>query len=445
MKTSLDRSRLVYIDNATYQLLRNEPSSFHRYVLAPLNIRGIVCIGCWGRSGSGLMSSMVDNHPELVQIYPQHSLIAANTEVLSEIGKAASIADAVNAIVACFAHVNGHPAEWRWTSLAEDRAGIFSEVLAHLLQAMSKDGHLTRRNAFLAIHAAYAQAMDCLPRTDTPFVVWQSHANDFAVRREIRGYFPEARFLVMGRYPPRARDSALVAFSEVLPQSLPEAYGHFFHSDPFHVSMQNLVFMREMGRQMYPGEDIVAVRFEDLHMRTRETMEWLGRWIGVAWHDSFLESTVRGVFGWGKASMYGSRFNIGTRTLSWEDYCTKAQSFIDLVKYRAYQDEFMEAWGYKAIPMPRIARFVALKILCYWPVRLQWRVLRKLLWRPAHLSRTKIIAEFFKRHRELAKEFRAGYACACKGNCEFPVVEKASVNDIKWPGPEIRTRLPSPA
>jgi hypothetical protein len=440
----LDRSRLKYTDDATNILLQNSARSLHGYVAFPQNIKGIVCIGHWGRSGSGLMSSMLDNHPELIQIYPHHSLLAVYTEVLPRVEHSESVEDIVNEILERFAHVDGHPVYW--TSLAEERAGIFSEVLSHHLNSQRKIGALTRRSVFLAVHAAYAFAMNCQPATNIPLIIWHSHSNNFELRRQIRNDFPEVRFIVMVRYPPRARDSSLLAFYEALPRAFPNARTLISHHSPFSISLMNLLVMGEMGRKTSNTEDIVAVRFEDLHMRTRQTMEWISHWIGIDWNESLLRSTLRGA-PWGKHSMYpvyGSRYNTGTRTLSYEDYYTKSQSRIDLIKYRAYQNEFMNTWSYNAFPLFKTTRFCALNIFCYWPTRLQWRALRNFLRNPGARSRAAIISEFFHEHWKLAKEFRAEFIRKRKAIGIGAVISKAPISEVKWPGSEIKNRNVGP-
>ena len=379
---------------------------------------------------------MFDSHPQIVQIYPQHGLNAAYLHVLPDIADLESVEDVVNAALRCFARVDGHSESW--TSLTEERAGVFSEVLAHHLFLQRTSRTLTRRSVFLAIHAAFAFAMDCLPKTDCPLVVWQSHANDFQLRRQIRKDFPEARFIVMARYPPRARDSALLAFSEAMPSAFPEAKGSFWHMDQFGVSLITLIHMAEMGRTMSDDEDIIAVRFEDLHMHTRQTMQWLAQWLGIEWDESLLQSTLRGV-GWGKHSMYpayGVRFNVGTRTLSYEDFYTRGQSRIDLIKYGAYQREFADAWAYDTSPTSPAITFLAMNVLCYWPTELQWRTLRTLMRHRGGRSRIEIFREFLKKHAELAKEFRSEYRRQRRKSGQYRVIGKAPVSDRRWPRPK---------
>lgn len=426
-----NRSHLTHSDEATFKIL--QAGGLRGYCASPQSIRGLVCIGAWGRSGSGLMSSMVDGHPEIVQIYPQHSLIAAYLEVLSALDSFKRVEDLVNAIVARFERVQHHP--WTWTSLTADRAGRFSEILAHYIASNASSGSLTRRDVFLFVHAAFAYAMEVEPETESPLIIWQSHANDFAMRQQIRSDFPEVRFLVMARYPARARDSAFLAFAEALPKAFPDNTEHYFHQYPFFVSMQNLLHMNEMGRQMFPGEEIVAIRFEDLHMRTKETMACLADWLRVRWDDRLLESTLRGVK-WGKFSMYpsyGEKYQVGTRSLTRQDFYTRGQSRIDLYKYGVYQEEFFKSWRYEVPRRSSIAKYLAMNVLCYWPVRLQWRTLRDFLREPRGRQRMDILRTFFQEHLKFANEFREFYRRNVRGDTK-PAVPLAQVCDVRWPG-----------
>jgi hypothetical protein len=323
-------------------------------------VRGPVGILHWAKSGSYLLCSLLDGHPQVLQnpfeamfLYPyrENELFAGRPQALLPKDE-----------VLQWAEANYDAIGGLRTSAAKAQADFMA--FFDLILSRRRNG-IGRPSLIKAVHVAYAAARRRPVSTTEPILVWNVHAINPV--ETLKSLHSDIRFVSTIRFPEKAIDSELFAFC--------------FQSPNFathEIVRRNLAGVFEMDRPLAARH--VAIRFEDMHCEPERTTRALASWIGVEWEPSLLESSIdgqpyyfpreyvhtkpgsdaRGVMGLGPERALDRTYS----TLGPVD-----RLVIRLVLKRHYAD-----WGYDSR-------------LRAWPPLIQDWVLRGLAWLPLRAQR----------------------------------------------------------
>jgi hypothetical protein len=306
---------------AANALFRAEQSRDLRSVIAD-KIKGLqhydvqamdraVAIGFWGRSGSILMSSHLDGHDDVLMLPGTQS---------DEIHKFSSL----YASLTLHQKLLAYPAFTKLYDKTGEGAGVggslfdgpfaisstqyYSAVLAigEVYGQWPPEFLMSRRALFLFVHIAYNLARGRRPASSRPLIVCALHWYDEARAREFVEDFPQAKFVHTIRDPITSFDRFFDwLFDAELLQPI----------DPLREKRATVVRVLQPARyisdvaalrvvrahivadQPYSGMEsrTRAIRFEDLHGDTAQTMRNLSDWLGLPYQPTLLGSTFNGI------------------------------------------------------------------------------------------------------------------------------------------------------
>lgn len=328
----------------------------------------IVAVGLWGRSGSYLLSNLLDGHPQTLALPPHSSHWIAHFIALFLV-RVEEGAFAEGSLLAPFvtAFCDGFPNLFSDTQEAraadyirlgpsgEWPAGVpraaFEIQFRDALAGLAERGTLTPRTLFAAIHTAYAAACGMTVEPD-PVIVWQAHNVqnyhwDFYER-----LLGPMQLLLTVRDPVRTYDSWLSATLEHLP------------CPPTTITAPRLFldYLRLTGHgcPVTAEKNIRAVRFEDMHNRTEAVLRAVAGWIGIRWDPVLLETTSDGKTVWFKT---GTRQVTGTRPIPRIQAAPKFCRWIDRLALRILFADAYAVWYRRKSPLPRQIRYWLIGLL----------------------------------------------------------------------------------
>lgn len=319
--------------------------SLQRLLHRPSNVRLAVALYYWGRSGSFLLHSFFDDHPEVLTV-PPYALYGAPTKIRERLAEGAGDRPALSRwIVETFSRLFEIDSHNRKLVSLQGAAGVvypgvdrnaFAQHLETCLQSTASEA-ISVGLVLGAIHVAYAAALGRTNlATDSPVIVLQAHDPGVASRVELAATFPEIRFLTCVRYPEKTLDS------------------HFHHMYREVEGMRDVAHLpRFLLTQLLSNDKLEevdvdrhrAVRFEDMHGATRTLTERLARWLDLSWHPRLLDSTVDGV-----PMLFRTKglsvTHAGPRSLSRKDLRLRWLNRHDRWRLRFVLEGNYREWGY---------------------------------------------------------------------------------------------------
>jgi len=331
------------------------------------NMERVVAICCWGRSGSLLLSSYFDSHPEvlalpsvcgqhLFKFYERYPTLSLRERLL------------------------GYPAFEQLHApffegdFAVSATQYYAAVLAisTAYEGLSEEFLDSRRAFFLFVHIAYNMALGRRSATATPLIVYAQHERSNERASQLVHDFPEAKFLHIVRDPisvfDREFDQWLGANADRLPPTEPlrdpketrplawntfstvapwNAFNCLVNKDCFHTGMESRTR---------------TVRFEDLHNDPEAIMRALADWLGVAYDARLVDSTFNGrpyVVSRGGKKWSGRREAQAKRHDPVHVY-RKDQGLM----YALFYEDF-DSWGYEH---PKVFRNRIVRCLVFVPI-----------------------------------------------------------------------------
>ena len=297
MKTTAAKSNLVKKPSVKKS---GAPPRFNAHI-GPADLTTIVAVFTSGRSGTGLISSLLDSHP-WVAATPDDVLMGfyvfweafgdLESEALIEafIDQFGTLFDGAEPSKnpkssTCFGETVG------FTTLGENRDQILSadvDVFRSSLREMLPRGKTVIRRLFLqALHVAYADAIGHQLEKGAVISIGL-HTPSRPVVIALSEDFSDARLLYMVRNPIQTLGSHFRIFmtgaknmDPVVPLKVIRA--RFLSGSP---ALENV---KSLSR---------AVRLEDLHRSPKRTMSAVCGWLGIPWDDTLLHSTFNGLKFW---------------------------------------------------------------------------------------------------------------------------------------------------
>ena len=297
--------------------------------IRPEDLRRVVSIHYYGRSGSLFLQSLLDGHPQVVMLpgtylagfyrfweifgqLPALKLLGAfiiNYDVLFDARSPVPLIHVGPNVGTTLGFDSMGENQDR--VLGVDRDEFVQSLLAHVIRACDNPNvdRLSRRFFLQAIHLAYAEALGRPILSKDVLIVLQTHNPYFdEVEPLYRDFGVDVKFLHCLREPIQALGSWYSHWWEAC--TSPDPRGA-----PFQLELAGTSIARGIDHAKpifaqyahhFPHDkrsrDIVAwaigntrgVRLEDLHQRPRATLEKVRAWLGIDWHDALLHSTFDG-------------------------------------------------------------------------------------------------------------------------------------------------------
>ena len=258
----------------------------------------VVTICHWGRSGSLLLSSYLDNHSHIVMLpYSASESIYgffAEYETLSVWEKliAYPTYSALKKKTEGDFFLRNNPSG----DFAIEPADYYEAVHA-LFEVHGNESSVrldTRPRFFQLVHAAYGVAIGRRPGNPQPLMVHAQHYMDENLAARLVEDFPAAQFIHTIRDPITGIDSWFGRKLEM------ELYGCDNRLDlmPRHLdiavaTMIDLLAWDKPHRGMESRTR--AIRFEDMHVAPEATMRRLAGWLGLPYQPCLVDSTWNGI------------------------------------------------------------------------------------------------------------------------------------------------------
>lgn len=307
-----------------------------------LNMERAAAVCFWGRSGSWLLASYLDSHDDVVLLPTDRS---EQIYRFFELHQLLSLHDKLIA----------YPIFWPnffQGDFAIEPRDYYAAVAALFdVYGNSPEPLLqTRRAFFQFLHVAYRLALDRRPATPRPLMFYSQHFWDEQLARRFDEDFPRARFLHTVRDP-------ITTYDRMFEFSLSTGRG----ADAPVWLLNHLV----KHGQPHTGMEsrTRAVRFEDLHNKTAETLNRVIDWLGLPHPAAELKSTFNGkpfVVERGGITWSGPRTEQTLR--SSRNVASADQAMLFALLY-----ENFIAWNYS---VPRIFKYTFIRTLACMPVLL---------------------------------------------------------------------------
>jgi Sulfotransferase family len=275
---------------AVQTLAAQKVELLRQYDVPGMNRAAAICY--WGRSGTLLLASYLDNHPDIVMLpvltsapiypfieeyeslsiwekliaYPEYSgLMRINEGEFAVTAAPVAAAEYYAAVQALFALYGNEPAAWL----------------------------NTRQRFFQFVHVAYAVGMGRQSDNPRPLMVYSQHyVNQDHAERFIED-FPNGQFIHTVRDPISGVDTW---FDRQTQMELNDRGRRSDLSsrflDPAVATMSVLLTWDCAHHGM--GTRSRAIRFEDMHLAPKATMDRLANWLGIPYHPCLIESTWNG-------------------------------------------------------------------------------------------------------------------------------------------------------
>jgi hypothetical protein len=338
-------------------------ASYNKYLLEyPEVINRCVSVHFWGRSGSFLLCSLFDKHPEVVCISlgGWMPIYMGLEERFKEI-ETYSQDDLYNALVPLMKYSDLRGYMKFVKQYGTEGIRYYASILMNSRDSLLKRGQpLNRANILKMLTICYMEASFQQVTTDDPLLVLSIHDTDpdLKVFQCLQEDFRDAKVIYCVRSPVKAFHS--------------HCYHHMFESvHPCVIQTPKLLLKRllhdaRIDQYLIP-EKAKVVRFEDIHNQPEKILNSIARWVDIKWSPFLLESTLMGK-PWEESL---GEFNLmGFSATKAKDNSTKYFSTVDRFKLNDFFKEQYVAWDYK--PMPTTSFFMLKFVINKLPLKILW-------------------------------------------------------------------------
>ena len=304
-KTSLDEAlnSLAELDNIVIQ--NPQPKNGSSELKMQLTEK-IVALVHWGRSGTGLLHSLIDGHPQvstLPSIYLSEYFDHSNWEKIISDGWGKIVEnfmaiydvlfDAASAIPVktkggMFLHNIGR--DERMTNVGDQRDEVLSVDKAffkeELFRLMNFHGQLDAILFFKLVHKAYDTAIRDF--NQKRLIFYHIHNPDTHSQLNFVRQSPKSTWVMMVRCPLQACESWLN-----------KSFARNNHSQ---IVGRISTMLFEIDNAIYEKQNAIGVRLEDLKQRPNQTIPALCDWMGIDNNKSLYVMTAQGKRWWGDPS-----------------------------------------------------------------------------------------------------------------------------------------------
>ena len=296
---------LNFIANADNSTITNPSGPSTTSVLKPVSTNKLIAMTHFGRSGTGLLHSLIDGHPDvstLPSIYFSQYFRQSNWKDLATNGfdkiaekfikKYEVLFDAsaqrpiatYNKFVAHFGQKEG------MTNVGDqgDEVLKVDKILfcSELQRLMDYCEELNAHTFFNLVHLAYNKAINDF--NSKSLIFYHIHNPDTYARLNFVRLVPSANWIMMVRDPIQSCESWIR-----------EAFKNNEFSD---IANKIHWILYEIDNAIYHKQNSIGVRLEDLKEHPRKTIPVLCEWMGIEETESLYKMTAQGKKWWGDPS-----------------------------------------------------------------------------------------------------------------------------------------------
>ena len=293
---------LSFADNA---VIKNPKLAFSE-LIRPILPKKITAMVHFGRSGTGLLHSLIDGHPE-ISILPSiyfNEFFDDSTWKKIIAGGWEEMADRFASIYAVLfdasSNINILGKNKKFIANIGKKEGMMNvgterdEVLSvdkkifikELKQLMTSYDQLDQFTFFKLVHSAYEITLQN-PK-EKNHIFYHIHNPDYYARLNFLRLAPNTNWLMMVREPLQNCESWITK--------------PFLDNDYKTVSIKIFEMLFEVDHAIYQNPNSIGVRLEDLKENPKKTIKALCNWLDIKENDSLYEMTAQGKKWWGDPS-----------------------------------------------------------------------------------------------------------------------------------------------
>ena len=275
------------------------------------DIEGFIGIAFYGRSGSVFLQSLLDNHPEIVMLPGLYLLDYGNFWSFAE-QKCTSFESLIEFFLNYYEYLfnpkwraqSSNSTPWddiihycRYDQMGENEEYHLSvdrkKFIDELEVVLKEQGEINRSTFFISIQVAYFNVLN------RPYVNGQKYKIVYPLHTSlvIKSHhqwfledFPDAKILYSIREPLKNITSTVKYYEKFDMLNDHALMNIFYYSG-----------LLTGPKQLFEGFDlsrVIAVKLENLHMESRETLERIADFIEISWDEILLKSTFNGHLWW---------------------------------------------------------------------------------------------------------------------------------------------------
>jgi hypothetical protein len=312
------------------------------------------------RAGSDFFQSLLDGHPQILQVSGQFQFYPFWTWALSK----ETLEDLVEEFIWNEAHLPKFKSQYqkveRWDRLGENRDERFTVEMAafrrHMMELM-KGRELTSRNFFLSAHVAYGLASGARSILMTRLLV--CHLHEHYHLDKFLPDFPEATVIYCTRDP---RNALVSTVEHILVE--PD------RRDLYHYRYWLKWILQEAEQVLRRTARLKVLRLEQLHLDPKAVLKEFCHDFGLHFHPCLLKSTYHGKQWWGDArsGRFLKGFNPRIREPNWRQKLGDTDVFL----LEVILERRLRHYGY-AVP-DRNRLFAFLRALALIPLPMRYEI-----------------------------------------------------------------------
>jgi len=267
----------------------------------------VLCILYYGRSGSVFFQSLLDGH-EQVMMLPAATLLRYNEFWIKYENR--NLDELISFFCKSHSGLFDPTVDESWCRLNElgsnkDENIIIdkNQFVLHL-EAFLKNRHITRKNFFLAVHYSYTlcRGEDISKKKILVHALHTPHREDRI--KPFMEDFPLTKMIILVRDPLKS----LASFDRHNIKKAKTFHGDFIYElvfkylIPFDILVSGFKAHPTLAA-FCPKNQIRALRLEDIHTDSVNTLKKVVAWLGVDYTDILLTSTFGGKLWWGDISL----------------------------------------------------------------------------------------------------------------------------------------------
>jgi len=272
-------------------------------LIKPTLTKKITALVHFGRSGTGLLHSLIDGHPEISTLpsvyfseffdhFTWKKIIAGGWEemanrfatiyhVLFDASSSAPIPAGYLKFISYFGQKEG------LTNVGINKSEVLrvdkKVFIKELKQLMNSYDRLDAITFFMLIHSSYEIAIQNFNKKKHIF--YHIHNPDAYARLNFLRLTPSTNWLMMVREPLQSCESWIK---------------NSFHENNYKTIAKRIFQMLfDVDNIIYRDENSIGVRLEDLKKYPKKTIQALCSWLGIEENDNLYEMTVQGKKWWG--------------------------------------------------------------------------------------------------------------------------------------------------
>ena len=300
-KSSL--KEVLNIISTTENTFIKNPNFFSSELSKPTLPKKITALFHFGRSGTGLLHSLIDAHPEISTLpsvyfseffdyFTWKKIIAGGWEdmanrfttiydVLFDASSSTPIPDGYNKFISYMGKKEG------LTTVGKDKNEILSvdkkKFIKELKQLMSFYDRLDAITFFKLIHSSYEITLQ--NPYEKKHIFYHIHNPEDYAKLNFLSLTPSANLLMMVREPLQNCESWIKK--------------SFYENNYKKVASRIFTMLFDIDNSIFQDKNSIGVRLEDLKENPKKTIQALCGWLNIMENDSLYEMTAQGKKWWG--------------------------------------------------------------------------------------------------------------------------------------------------